>query len=484
MAKLALTVFSILLLTTCVQGCGLFAIKCKVEEFINKEASQVIGQAKEAFEQAMDYLFDNDISPLIDKVQAAIDAGINKVNEDVNQTINHVESAIELIIQDAAQTANEFATNVTEDIEQIISKAATAIIDVEQTFYRDASNLLSQINQIVQKGQCMEASAAKQIQNQIYKLLNSLDPHYRFSSCWRDLGYKRTMSLEDLTTIQLYNFQKKCTLLNKITPTTPIQGPGGILQTYAQGQLYAAQYYCIGETANAPAFQDVMTKEWLWWGVQYNAWNTVKKNQLGTEQDSTIQRLGDDPSCGTPVECYAKAIEALKEAESKINGLNMAVSGLNQTLKQVIGNQTQLKANMSANIAILRSNISANNYAITYNKKSITDNKNNITSNSNNISSNSARFSSLTTYPCNCANTPINICHSKVSQGFGYYCEAASCKDSWSPVIDSKSGLICCDLCTGTAEEAKAYALANPIQPAVHKEKDSYLGPLRKRIIL
>ena len=218
------------------QGCGWLAIKCKVEAFIDKETSQLIGQAKEAFEQAMDYLFDNDISPLIDKVQAAIDAGIGKINEDVNQTINHIESAVEKIIHDAAQTANELATNVTQDIEQIISKAATAIIDVEKTFYQDASNLLVQINLIVQKGQCMEASGAKQIQNTIYKLLKGLDPHYRFSSCWRDLGYKWTMSLEDLTDIQLYNFQKKCTLLDKITPTTPIKGPGGILQTYAQGQ--------------------------------------------------------------------------------------------------------------------------------------------------------------------------------------------------------------------------------------------------------
>ena len=458
MAKLALAVLGVLVLTTCVQGCGWFAIKCKVEAFINEEASELLGQAKEAFEQAMDYLFDKDISPLIDKVQAAIDAGINKINEDVNQTINHVESAIEKIIHDAAQTANELATNVTQDIEQIITKAATAIIDVEKTFYRDASNLLAQINLIVQKGQCMEASGAKQIQNAIYKLLNSLDPHYRFTSCWRELGYKWTMSLEDLTDIQLYNFQKKCTLLNKITPTTPIKGPGGILETYAQGQLYAAEYFCIGETANAPAFQDVMTKEWLWWGVQYNAWNTVKKNsQLGTKQDSSnLLMMGDDSSCGTPVECYAKAIEALKEAETKISGLNMAVSGLQQTVKQVI------------------TNISTNSFDIVSNTNSITNNINRITANSDDISSNSNSLSSLTVYVCNCEDNTldddslISICP-QVSQGFSYHCEYASCSDSWSPVMYKKSntGIRCCDLCTGTAEEAKAYALAHPIPPPV-----------------
>ena len=191
-----------------------FDINCKIREFIKGEASKLIDQAKQAFEQAMDHVFDEDISPLLDKVEAAIDAGIDKVNNDVNETINHIESAI--------------------------------------------------INQIVQKGLCMEAGGAKQI----YKLLKALNPYYRVSHCWHSLGYKITMSLEDkiyVTDIQLYNYQKECILLNKITPTTPIEGPGGILETYAQGQLYAAEY-CIGETANARTFQDVLIKEWLLWG--------------------------------------------------------------------------------------------------------------------------------------------------------------------------------------------------------------------------
>ena len=133
------------------------------------------------------------------------------------------------------------------------------------------------------------------------------------------------MSLEDLTEIQLYDYQKQCTLLNKITPTTPIKGPGEILETYAQGQLYAAQYYCIGETANAPAFQNVLTKEWLWWGVQYNAWNALRmtsKNlpQIEPGQVKSVPHLKDDP-CGTPLECYQKAIEALREAEKKIENI-------------------------------------------------------------------------------------------------------------------------------------------------------------------
>ena len=182
-----------------------------------------------------------------------------QVDAYVNQTINHVETAIKDIVDDAAQTANSLAHNITTCVEAIISKASAAIQEAENTFFQDASALLAQLNAIVQKGQCMEAGGAKQVQDQILKLLKGLHPTYRWSQCWRQLGFKFTTTLEDLTEVQLYDYQKQCTLLNTITPTTPIDGPGGLLQTYAQGQLYAAEYYCIGETANAPAFQPSRT---------------------------------------------------------------------------------------------------------------------------------------------------------------------------------------------------------------------------------
>jgi hypothetical protein len=251
----------------------------------------------------------------------AIDNTITAVDADVNATINHIDSSIKSIIADAAQTANALAGNVTEDILKIVSAGSDAVQKAEQTFFTDASQLLKEINAIVQKGQCMEAAGAKQIQDQIYKVLEGLNPMYRFSSCWRSLGYGVTTSLESLTDIQLYDYQKQCTLLNKITPNTPIGGANGILEIYAQGQLYAAEYNCIGETAGAPAFQDLMTKEWVWWGVQYNSWKNMQTNKL----EAAVAPLTDDPSCGTPVECYAKAIKALNDATAKIAPLQAAV---------------------------------------------------------------------------------------------------------------------------------------------------------------
>ena len=261
----------------------------------------------------MDHLFDEDINPMIDKATASIDAAVDHVGVEVNATADHITAAIKSIIADAAETASALADNVTKDVEKIISDGSAAVQQAEKTFFQDASKLLAQINAIVKKIQCTETAVAKQLQDSITKLLKQLNPWYRASSCWRGLGYSITRSLEDLTEIELYNYQKTCTLLNKITPSTPIEGPNGIKQIYAQGQLYAAQYFCIGESAGSPAFEDVFTKEWVWWGVQYNKWNKGTTKPAG--------RLGKtkDGPCKTPVECYQQAIAKLEEARAEIH---------------------------------------------------------------------------------------------------------------------------------------------------------------------
>jgi hypothetical protein len=413
-----------ILLAASVQGCSYLDLKCKVEEFIQREDSQLVGKAEQAFKQAMGYVFEEDISPLLDKAIATIDTDIEKVDRSINKTIDRIESSIRVIIHDAAQTAGALASNMTRGIEEIIHKATNAMGQVENTFYKDASNLLTQINQIVQKGQCMEASGAKQIRDGIYKLLESLNRYYQLSSCWQSLGYKASMSLQDLTDMQLYNYQKQCMLLSKIAPTTPIEGPGGILETYAQGQLYAAEYYCIGENAGSPSFQDMLLKEWLWWGVQYNTWKTPKKCNTADHRRKTVQKLKDD-QCLTPVECYEQAMKALQEAEQKISGIQTGLLDLNRTVfaseKQVNTSITGLEASINKRLSGLEANFSKN-------------------------------ISTLTTYPCNCSVVAGSVCPSGFSQGycivnpFSYY-----------------TGTRCCKLCMGTAEEAAVYALADPV---------------------
>ena len=130
---------------------------------------------------------------------------------------------------------------------------------------------------------------------------------------------------------------------------------------------------------------------------------------------------------------------------------------------------------VNATILGLKTNASANGRAVSTNTNAIAANKKSITTSNQGISSNSRRLSTLRSYPCNCRynmNEEDYCTSATLSQGFGYYCKGASCKDSWSPVMDTKTGtgIRCCQLCMGTLEEAEAYARANPLPPAVYKE--------------
>ena len=131
-------------------------------------------------------------------------------------------------------------------------------------------------------------------------------------------------------------------------------------------------------------------------------------------QGKTVQQLGDDPPCGTPVECYAQAIEALKEAEQKIAGLNNAILTLNQTIKEMMANQRR----MNATIATLN-----------------------------------------TAYSCNCTYsenvyTPGGCDTYKVSRGFIVKSQSQT---------QSSVGNWCCDVCVGTPKEAAEYARTHPL---------------------
>ena len=162
-------------------------------------------------------------------------------------------------------------------------------------------------------------------------------------------------------------------------------------------------------------------------------------------QGKTVQQLGDDPPCGTPVECYAQAIEALKEAEQKIEGLNNAILTLNQTLKQVVTNQSQVNEQLKANQTQM----------------------------SEGIQQLKANQSALKPYPCNCTDDTYQQCPPpKMSQGYVTFCNS-QCPGYYAAVFKYNStttGHYCCNLCMGTAEEAKAYALAHPLPEPVLKD--------------
>ena len=151
-----------------------------------------------------------------------------------------------------------------------------------------------------------------------------------------------------------------------------------------------------------------------------------------------MQRLQDQP-CATPMECYAQVIKALDEAEQEILSLKTRLASLDRTMT---ANHVQVNANIQG----LKTDMSANVDSIP--------------------ASRSTRI-----YPCNCHDETdaYPLCSSgKLSMGFNYFCRQSHCSNSWVPVTNEATGtgIRCCELCSGTAEEAEAYALANPVPQA------------------
>ena len=182
--------------------------------------------------------------------------------------------------------------------------------------------------------------------------------------------------------------------------------------------------------------------------------HTVEANQ------GDVKQLKDDPR-GTPEEYYTQVIKALEE---KILAIQTGLSDLNNT---VIANQKEVMR--------VNSNVSRNSRDISTNTNGIKTNQKSIAANNEDIHYYSKKLDQLAVFPCNCSDALVDayytLCKSStaVSQGFGTYCKGSNCTNAWTPTADlaANRGVRCCELCTGTAEESAAYALANPPPPAM-----------------
>ena len=85
----------------------------------------------------MGTLFDNNIRPLVDKVQAAASETMSEVSTEIHATIDHIDVVGKDMIAFAGQQAKELAKDVTHDIQgmvtKVIQKATAAVKKMEPT---------------------------------------------------------------------------------------------------------------------------------------------------------------------------------------------------------------------------------------------------------------------------------------------------------------------------------------------------------------
>ena len=176
---------------------------------------------------------------------------------------------------------------------------------------------------------------------------------------------------------------------------------------------------------------------------------TVSCDESEAEQGKTLQLQGEPPCCN-------KALQALKEAEQKIQTLN---DTLTKIVRQLATNQTR----MNATIETVKVNTSANSKAVAANTNAITTNK-------KNIANNTKRFSTLTSYQCNCTTENWPYCKDPKKVATGYTGVCGTNQGCYYIKFSDTNGVRCCNICLGTAEEAEAYARAHPTPPVVTEE--------------
>jgi len=284
-----------------------FGIAGSFRDKIEQAGDHLIGKAKQAFEEAMQDLFDKEINPLIDKVNAMILEDADAIKKDVEEVIQQATQEIDAMVDHAAAVAQALIDHEIDEIKQkIIDETAAKVNDCVDHFFQGVNNVLQKFYETVVKVNCMVQGDIDKVYEDVYKLIGNgcLLP----DACCRQQGlsFKTLKSMGDS---QLYGLEV-CRRTSDITEKTPVTE---LLKAYMDCQIVSKKFYCIDFGTGSA--RDYFTKEYNAWGVKYDFWNhqNIKKVQQG-------KGLGFDAPCSSPVDCYQQAIAKLDQARQEIAG--------------------------------------------------------------------------------------------------------------------------------------------------------------------
>lgn len=338
-------VASFLCLLAPVQAWDPLGIKGAVDKLINGYP-QLVGTAKEAFEDAIHEVLDRDLNPLIDKVNAMVLDDANEIKQDVEEFVHNSTEEILSLIRNSADIAQKFADHELKEIkEQIIDAAGRQVMNIEDHFFAGVSDILHQFYKLVEKVNCMVRGDIDNILKEVKKVI-SLGCAVPGKCCWKTgLQFK---TLESMGDTQLYDLQV-CRRSEGIGDHTP---RSELVKLYVDLQVLAKQFYCIDfGTGSARTY---FTREYNKWGVKFNSWDhpfavqTQSSKQLG---------LGEDP-CKDAVDCFEQAIKKLNEARQEIQG-KADESQLQSMVAQLDTKANALKTELEAKTNLLGKNISS-----------------------------------------------------------------------------------------------------------------------------
>lgn len=209
-------------------------------------AGELIEQAKKAFQEAMDTLFDKKLVPLIDQIDAMIHRNLGQIDEIIQKTIENFKNAVLEMVNDAAKQAKELIGETIEDIKKkIIDNIFDRIGELEGKVLNDIIIILNKIDETIYKLSCSAQSIEIKIREDLTKAL-SIFPN-PFDSCRIAVDklfpghYLRWKPLSWYFSNELYEL-KKCYIISPLTENTPINS---ILMAYRDLELLAAEMRCL-----------------------------------------------------------------------------------------------------------------------------------------------------------------------------------------------------------------------------------------------
>lgn len=312
MAKPALFFSLFVLLTTFARAWDPFGIFDAARKKNEQAGDKLIGKAKQAFDESMQELFDDEIQPLINKANAMALEDLGLLKQDVEEIVNGTIKRIEDMVDQAALVAQQFVDKALQDIkDKIIDEVSSKFQDAENFFFQGLNGFLQKFYEVVSKINCMVQGDVDRIYEDIYKLMSGTGCTFGFvDKCCRD-GRVVGKRLSQMGDTQLYALEV-CRRTSGLDIHTPVEV---LKAAYVDCQIAAKKFYCTNfGTATA---KDFFTKEYNKWGVSYDFWAHPSATQVEEAPASPARALDD---CGTPLECYEKAIAKLNEARAEIQG--------------------------------------------------------------------------------------------------------------------------------------------------------------------
>lgn len=221
-------------------------------DITSRATSGLIDNAKRAFRESMDYLFDNKLLPLINQLEATADRVVDHAKDDINLVVENFKKEMEESVENSAKIAQSLIDHTIEEIkEKIIDETFDKVKDLEEKLFQDITSILNQIDSILKEVSCYAQAIVTRVTEEIKKVLpRFINP---FESCRIELAnlfpndYMRVKPLSNFSPNQLYEY-RKCRLIFYLKDDSPIKA---VEIAYRDLELLAGDMRCLSVSLGA-----------------------------------------------------------------------------------------------------------------------------------------------------------------------------------------------------------------------------------------